>query len=236
MPAIHFSHPAIKDSLTVQVGIEQCSWGYGMNAVTYPTYGGEVVQILSVYVDDLTLGGTVATYEQMEGIYGWFLDYMEKATQGSEGTGSYNTDPIQIFYPFRGWTWEAYPESLPGFAYGREIVAPTWQLTCKVHEADDAVTGITLQAAQDGLARIPLGIGYEEANPFSDPMADKQFKNKEDLDKFWEDATDKFAKLIPSYMDGDYESLLGDIGSKPAFLKASLDESEDGDQTSDRNR
>lgn len=233
MPSIHFSHPKITPSLTVNVGVDDCSWGYSLNTQTYPTYGGEVVQILSVYIDDLQLGGTVENYATVEKIYGWFLRYMEQATQGREGRGSYNTEPIHITYPWRGWEWYAYPESLPDFLYGREVVAPTWRLQCKVYEWDAEIEELTLAAARDGLERIPLGIGYQVDNPFSDPMGDKKTK-KSDLEKFYSDSTDKFAKLIPSYMKGDYDSLLGEIGSVPAFLKPTTTRGNKGDKTGDK--
>jgi hypothetical protein len=229
MPAIHFKHPRVRHDLVVDVGIDDCSWGYSLNTQTYPTYGGEVVQILSVYIDDLQLGGTVKSYEKVEQIYGWFLDYMEAATQGDSGRGSYSQEPVHITYPYRNWSWYAFPESLPGFRYGREVVAPTWRLTCKVWEADNTVQELTLAAAREGLERVPLGIGFDATNPFSDPMGAKGTK-KSDLEKWYTTAADNFARLIPSYMEGDYDSLLGQYGSKPAFLKASAGEQEKGDQ------
>lgn len=233
MPPISFSHPKLSSSLVVDVGIEDCSWGYGLNTQTFPTYGGEVVQILSVYADDLQLGGTVENYATAEKIYGWFLAYMEIATQGKSGDGSYNTEPVYVNYPTRNWTWHVYPESLPDFKYGREIVAPTWRMTAKVYEWDEEIAELTLEAARDGLDRIPLGIGFNPDNPFSDPMGDRKTK-KSDLEKYYEDSTDKFAKLIPSYMKGDYDSLLGDIGSVPAFLKTTTERKNKGDQERDK--
>lgn len=240
MPPIIFSHEKIDKDLSIDIGVDECSWGYSLNTRTYPTYGGEVVQILSVFVDDLQLSGTIPTYEKMENIYAWFLEYMSLATQGQNGDGSYNTKPVFVNYPFRNWTWWVYPESLPGFRYGREVIAPTWQLSCKVWEADGEITELALEAAVAGLERVPLGIGFNPDNPFSDPMAstiDKDGKKKEttkkDLEKFYEDSVDKFVKLIPAYMEGDFESLLGPVGSKPSFLNPKTGDGRPGDQNRD---
>jgi hypothetical protein len=234
MPKIIFSHPDIKPKdLVVDVGIDDCSWGYGMNTQTYPTYGGEVVQLLSVFVEDIELGGTVRSYEKMETIYAWFLQYMQNATQGASGTGSYDQTPIFMNYPTRNWTFHIHPTSLPGFRYGTEVVAPTWRLQGAVWEADDEVQAISLKAAVDGLKRVPLGIGYKVDNPFSDPMGDGK-TTKKDLEDFYKNSVDKFSKLIPAYMDGDYESLLGDIGSKPKFATRTIDDESKGDQVKAR--
>jgi hypothetical protein len=76
MPTVRFSHPtidAIKSPLRISTGANEITWGYGLNYQTYPTYGGEVTQILSAYTDDLVIQGDVSSYSKMEEIYEWFL-------------------------------------------------------------------------------------------------------------------------------------------------------------------
>lgn len=220
MPNIYFTHPKIESALQVQTGIDDIQWGYNINTQTYPTYGGEVVQILSAFTDNISLTGTTRAYWKVEQIYNWFLSYMQIATQGQPGNSeNYNQEPVTMVYKERGWNWKIHPLSLPGFRYGREVVAPTWSLQAVVKEESDATKSLNLEAARQGIEKVTPGIGFVEDNPFSDPFADKGAKEaKESMHEFYGDAADYFSSLIPKYMEGDYESLLGEIGSKPAFL------------------
>lgn len=214
MPKCIFTHSDVNPPLSVNTGVDDVSWGYGLNTVTYPTYGGEVVQILSVYTDDLEVGGTLETYDQMERIYEWFLQYMQVATQA----GKFEQEPVRMHYPERNWTWLVVPKSLPGFRYGREVVAPTWRMQAAVIEEEDEVRTLTLEAAMEGLKRVTPGIGFRVENPFSDPFAGVKDFNIKDLGEYYDQAADSFSKLLPKYMEGDYESIFGEIGSKPAFM------------------
>lgn len=219
MPTLFFSHPQISDALQVNTGMDDIEWGYNLNTQTYPTYGGEVVQILSAFTDNITINGTVRAYWKIEEIYGWFLTYMQIATQGRPGSGvNYTQDPVTLTYPERNWTWLIHPLSLPGFRYGREVVTPTWSLQAAVKEDPKEVQRLNLIAAQEGIQKVSPGIGFREDNPFSDPFAGQKDLDTKDLNAFYERSADYFSSLIPKYMKGDYESLLGEVGSKPAFL------------------
>ena len=143
MPSSHslrFSHPVVGD-LELVSGLDSASWGYSLNTQTYPTYGGEVVQILSCQVDDLYLSGTLRTYQEMENLYTYMMKYMQVASQGQQGPQrpgqtSYNQEGMTFLYPERGWSFLIMPTSAPGFRKGTEIVAPTWQL--QAHIIDQA--------------------------------------------------------------------------------------------------
>lgn len=132
MSAVSFSHPLL-GPLNISVNPDQVTWAYGLNTVSYPTYGGEVVQILSVYFDDVTISGTVSTYAEMELIYSWFIAYMQFATQGRDHP-HHDQHPVTFSYPERNWVFQLWPKSLPNFKYGREIVAPTWSVISAVSE------------------------------------------------------------------------------------------------------
>lgn len=195
-------------SLVVPTGANQIKWGYGLNTVTFPTYGGEVVQVLSAYVTDMTIGGDVQSYYMMEDIYIWFLVYMNIATQGPNAEGqpgksSFNEEPIAMFYPHREWSFQIRPKSLPGLRMGREVVAPTWQMTAAVIESDPEVEAFTLKGAMAGLKEIQAGIGFEEENPFSGPQG-KSYNKKYVLSQNEADA-DWFSKIIDSYSKGNFE-------------------------------
>lgn len=222
-------------SLVVTTGANMIRWGYGLNTVTYPTYGGEVVQILSAYVTDMTLGGDVQSYYMMEDIYVWFLVYMNIATQGASAEGqpgksSFNEEPITMFYPHREWTFEIQPKTLPGLRMGRDVVAPTWQLTATVVETDPEVEAFTLKGAMEGLKEIQSGIGFEEENPFSAPPGkgynSKYVQTEDEADSDW------FSKIVDSYSKGNFE-ITRPIGSKPAVTpKSSKGKSDKVEQAS----
>lgn len=136
-----FQHPYI-GTLFTENGIDNAAWAYGLNTATFPTYAGEVVQILSVYIDSLTLTGTVATYAQMEQIYRYFSRFLQIETQGTNSTssnndgsttgGAYNMVPIKFTYGVRNWKFSIIPMTVPGFHLGYDVIAPTWEIQCFV--------------------------------------------------------------------------------------------------------
>lgn len=215
MPSVIFEHPILDRPLHVDTGANQINWGYGLNTQVTPTYGGEVVQILSAYINDLSIEGEVRTYAKCEQIYAWFLEYMQAATQGG-----FNEAPVRMRYPERGWNLKIRPLALPGFRYGTEVVAPTWKLSANVAEADPNMTRLTLEEAISrnfDFSRISAGIGYDQSNPWTDPAAkDSKYDPKDGL----EEVSDFYNELIPSYLEGDFKSLfVGFYGSGPASNK-----------------
>lgn len=230
-----FSHPAVKGSLAVDVNPNQIEWSYGLNTANYPTYGGEVVQILSCYIDDMTITGNVTNYRQMENIYRWFINYIHLATVGGGNTpGKFNVRPVTMFYKPRGWHFQIYPTSMPGFKYGRDVVAPEWTLTAAVVDPDqDFKDQILSQAAikainsQEGIqlfGKATANIGFNPNDPFSDPdaetkKAEKQLKDgktsRDDLNEGFGELADFYNSLIPAYLKGNFNDLTADY-SRPA--------------------
>lgn len=236
MPAITFSHKDI-GSLTIDNGIDNAQWAYGLNTQTYPTFGGEVVQILSVYIDDLTLQGTCATYKQAELIYKYFARYLIMATQGHSKTPvpdeSYNMDPMVFSYPARNWQFYIYPMAAPGFAYETGMVGPQWQM--QAHIIDDSPdlslikNGIKAAAVKNidsvlsngfvnsqGSFSLTADISPKSGDPNTNPFqTDDQSASAEQAQASqW---ADYYNSLIPAYMSGNFSSLVGAVGSQPNF-------------------
>jgi hypothetical protein len=242
MASIYFTHSYI-GNLQIDTGIDLASWAYGLNTVSYPTYGGEVVQILSVYIDDLTLTGMVSTYAQLEAIYSYFTAYMIAATQGKKPVpnpssgSSYNLDPMYFHYPERNWTFKTYLQEAPGFMYDLETAAPQWQ--AKFQVVDDspdlsiikegikgaAVANINAGLVGSGAAQSILGnqeikITGEISPAFGDPNTDPFETFDENAKLEQQDITqyaDYYNTLIPSYMQGDFSNLTGVVASQPNF-------------------
>lgn len=230
MAELIFTHPKMSgNALKVRTKPDSIFWGYGLNTANYPTYGGEVVQILSCYIDDLTVKGMVGTYAELEKIYSWFITFMHLATQGEKGHGSYNTDPVVMHYPERGWTFDIIPKSLPGFKYGRDVVAPEWTMIAAVKEPDEKFKSLLLQNVEEEIrkseqfgekelfGKVTAGIGYSKTNPFQNPDAQVVKKEKEKQQDTLGDLADWFNNLIPAYLDNDFSSIEGDY-SKPVYL------------------
>jgi hypothetical protein len=170
---IIFFHPAVKPStLIINTGANQFSWSYNLHTQAYPTYAGEVVQILGCYIDNIVVAGEVESYTKMEEIYSWFIQYISIATQGFGGK-HFNEQPVTMRYPERGWEMKIKPIRVPGLRYGRDVVVPTWQVEAAVVDTDPRLKELTLRAAQidPDLTSLQADLGYKLVNPFSDPLA-----------------------------------------------------------------
>lgn len=231
MPRLSFSHPDLSHGPVLKHGATEITWSYNMNAVAFPTYGGEVVQILSVNIGDVTMTGQFTSYEELEFFYKWFIDYLQIASQGHGeqrvGTSAYNQTPVTFNYPHRGWQIQIIPTQLPGFLYGRDVVVPTWQLQAFVVDAQDDVGRIEDlirdNIAIDGLApdqgdfTLEGEIGYIDSNPWSSPFPNEKTFNPSKTHDAFAQIADYYDKLIPAYLDGDFSSLTSGLYSKPAF-------------------
>lgn len=225
---VHFSHPRI-GMLTIETGLDVANWGYNLNTAVFPTYGGEVVQILSVYIDDLQLSGSVATYSQCEAIYSYFASYFQIATQGrvtnpQPGQSSYNLDPVSFMYPERDWTFQIYPKSAPGFAYNWDAVTRQWQLVA--HIIDDspdldpiknAIKNQVIQQQLTGFARINGEISPDSGNPETNPFQTYDQGALATSAAVQKNA-DYYNSLIPAYANGDFSALTGGLGASPSSI------------------
>lgn len=239
MPKIGFEFEG--RSLEMETGVDEIAWSYKLNTANYPTYGGEVIQILSIYIDDISMAGTVATYRKLEEIYNYFAKYMTLASQGPSGTGSYNQGFMKMTYEHRNWTLYIQPLSIPGFVYSTEVVAPEWHLTAHVVDKTSgnyqALRELTeghilnnsdfkLQGIISPAARNPAN------NPWSAPgvVKNSEFSpaTKAQTSGSLKQGADYYNSLIQAYEQGEFSSIHGNIGSKPAFGRTSGQE----DQTS----
>lgn len=238
MPSCTFFHPDIPSSaggpyLTISSGIDEASWSYNLNTVSYPTYGGEVVQILSCNIGDLTVTGTLPSYNAMERVYQFFAYFLQIATQGrgqntNAGSASYNQTPITFTYPERGWSFQIIPKALRRFRYANDVVAPEWGVTAHIvdHSNDlSAIKEFTEHQVLDNFLKsdgekfdTEGKIGFLSDNPFSAPIT--RFGTDFDPDDTraaWKDESDRFNEVIEAYLDSDLEALYESVASRPAW-------------------
>lgn len=240
-----FTHPSPKlkhRRLTVSIKPDQITWAYGLNTANYPTYGGEVVQILSCYIEDMMIAGTTRKYRELEQIYRFFIDYIQIATQGRRGTGSFDPRPIKMFYPERNWTFDIHPKKLPGFRYGRDIVAPQWTMLAAVAEPDQDLKAKIIDKAyaeaiqSDGhfklFGRVTGDIGYETDDPFRTPFVTKK-KPGSAARNAYGDLGDFYNHLIPAYLQGNFDDLAANY-SRPTFFKQDIGRQAPGENSGTR--
>jgi hypothetical protein len=227
MPVLQFHHDFITEDLFVQTGADNINWTYGLNTQRYPTYGGEVVQILSCFVDTLTVQGScerqlTGDYGNpgMEDIYRWFLMYMQRASQGGKGTVTYTERYITMTYPERNWIVGFQLQNLPGYMLDRDTAAPTWQIAGKVVEQigtgmslDDILAGagadaVAFQKIQDGVSlKYPDPSQSPFTSPFQGKVTPAQIKTLQD--SVSKDLGNQFSKIVQAWSGGDYSSFLG---------------------------
>lgn len=240
-----FSHPNKRvGGIRLFVKPDEITWSYGLNTQAFPTYGGEVIQILSCYIGDMQVKGTCRNYRELEKIYRWFIKYIQIATQ----KGEFDQRPVTMRYPHRGWTFRVYPKQLPGFKYGRDIVAPEWRMVAHVVEPDPSlkasiVTEVEEEAIREGgirlFGKVTGNIGFIHDDPFSSPdglkdNAGEHGKEKHPQRKSYNndfEIGDWYNNLIPSYLEGNFDDLAADY-SRPTGLgrlgRASLPQRNDG--------
>ncbi|HEY1644883.1 MAG TPA: hypothetical protein VGF75_00670, partial [Candidatus Saccharimonadales bacterium] len=190
--------------LSIGIKPNQLSWQYQLNTQSYPTYAGEVVQILSAYIDNISIEGDVRTYVDMELIYRWFIAYMTIATQGVTGSPvlsnilRYDDDPITMNYPHRGWTLQIRPLSLPTLTYGTDVVVPNWQMEAAVVEDENMkltqMMNSNLPAlVTSQLTKLDANFGNGVENPFNYWSGSY---NQFDLNKFLNKASQKSIEAL----------------------------------------
>jgi hypothetical protein len=214
-----FSHPNPKiGSLQIDTGLDECSWAYNLNTAVYPTYGGEVVQILSVFIDDVTISGTVSTYSQAEAIYSYFANYMQLATQGFGGGTRFVATPVTFVYPARNWNFQIFPKTAPGFTYTFDTVTPTWQITAHVEDDTVDLKPIKNAIASSVASQLSVFEGLNDeispdsGNPDTDPFQTFNGNPTTGL----QNAATYYNSLISAYSSGNFSSLTGGVASGPA--------------------
>lgn len=129
-------------TLKISTGADEISWGYGLNTRRFPTYGGEVVQILSTYADKMTIQGTCTDYNTLTNIYEYFKNYLLYTTGGSSiltanGDTNRKQKYLKFTYPARNWSFVIMITEASGFRIARDIAAPKWQLTAEIVSEND---------------------------------------------------------------------------------------------------
>lgn len=131
------------------------NWGYTMNTSIQPTYGGQVIQLLSVAIDTLTV-----TVEAGNG----GDPYVENLVTFLRDLGEWQketNEPINFLYATRNINLLVY---FKGIQIGKNRGDLAQQMTISFDCASDTNGTVTQIAMGDAMARIHDGMGYEEAS------------------------------------------------------------------------
>lgn len=255
----------VAESLTVTTGANSVYWSYNLNTQTFPTYGGEVVQILSCNITDLEIQGECRNYLQMQDIYRFFAQYMQYASQGMRGKPTkYLGNPIKMRIPSRGWTLKIIPKVVPGFRVGTEVVAPEWRLLAQVYEDDGSANQeilssiaskyyggqTSIQEAMNKTSTLSQ-IGYNPDSGFVNPMASlvkakdgKVQPNRFDgkaLRENYKKRGEAYRQIVESYIENESEDAYGTLfdgnkASSPAGSKEKGNKNKDSRDSRKNNR
>ena len=136
------------------------AWSYTLNTKIDETYGGRVVQILSVRLGDLTIQSRMGRgrWEALNELIMFCRDVMFQ----QKDTG----EPALLSYPTKGWAVKVFLSNVP-FADQATNVSYPYSLRFKVQEDVNGV--LSADSMTSELNRIRDGIGYER-NDYNYPM------------------------------------------------------------------
>lgn len=241
---LKFSHPGIRnpdgtlDVLEVETGADQIQWSYNLNTSKTPTYGGEVIQVLSTNIDQLIITGTCRDYTELDIIYDWFKKYLfnlRGAHINNPETIAAKTNagqqPVHISYPHRGWEWDVYVVEAPQYRIGRQVVAPQWRVVCEFFHPEDKEM-LEIETKNSFIETFTRGItphyilrSFEGL--YSDPLP-KLSKGEIDLvppEEIANTMGDNFQRMIAAWSFGDF--------ARFAYDSTGLDQADVFSKTSD---
>lgn len=192
-----FRHPSLRRRLNITHGASEIKWSYALNTVTTPTYGGEVVQILSCYVGPMTITGQTANNDELGRIYDWFLDYMNEAGKGDRR----DERAVIMDYPERGWSFKLQITQLQGFQVGTTLLGTPWTIQAEVVNDDDRQMLVehTMNALNKPLFDKTLRqVGFNAKDPTIDPTAS--------INQTYDASTigDNMQTLLSAWSSGDF--------------------------------
>jgi len=213
--ALYFSHPKVNggQALVIKTGADSVKWGYNLNVRRIPTYGGEVIQILSMFAQQMSVSGKTRNYKEQAEIYDYFREYLKVAGGFGRGAKSFDrvSTPITFSYPARGWSFDIIVTDLKNMRMALDVVAPEWGFTAEIVSENDRyelgnalLTGMqaVLNSALIRNTNTKTGvIGYDPSNPFSAPSST-------DLGQLGTDINERLQQQIGSWATGDLTDYL----------------------------
>lgn len=196
-----FSHPLVDRGkpFIISTGASMIQWPYQLNMNITPTLGGQVGQVLSCYVDQMTISGQTTDNVQLYNIYNWFLHYMNIA-----GLLQRNEQAITFSYPERGWQFAIQVVTAPNFQYNRDLIATEWTINAEV--VQDEGTNVLSSTTMNGFTSAAFdpkmwNVGFNASSEELDPL--NPF-NRDGVTP--QQIGDNMQSLIGAWSTGDYST------------------------------
>ncbi|AON96893.1 hypothetical protein BI081_gp214 [Mycobacterium phage Tonenili] len=151
-------HPDI-GSLRFRTNPKEFNWSYTLNKRIDQTYGGRVIQLLGVKIDNFTIKADAGggRWEYMHKVNKYLRDVMVVQRNGV---------PVTFEYTTRGWKLKGYVSTIP-FQDSLEEVLREYVIQMKVQEDISGVMSKnTLDAA---LRELKDGVGFKRSK-YNDPL------------------------------------------------------------------
>lgn len=205
--------------LTIDTGADEIVWNYGINTKRTPTYGGEVVQILSMFADKMIIKGTCRNYGEQRRIYEYFKKYIGYTTGSS---GLERQQKYLVFkYPARRWSFIIMVTQAEGMRMATEQSAPEWQITAEiVSENDRYELGEKRTDRYADVLYVPVANAVTTEIKTTSPSqkgASQNFKLLKDRDPFGDlmgymngdrgKVAENFDAMIASWVTGDISTV-----------------------------
>jgi hypothetical protein len=188
-----------RKSIYLIVPPNNISWTYSLRTKIEDTYGGQVIQILGVQIDNFKLSGYIPDgfwgrdnnyYDRSDGIP-YFEDRENARKNGiihlanffrdffaAKSQNSFSTKNMEFNYPHYGWvgnsTLKLIPYEFPRVRIANDEILPEWELECSLveHLSSTFVSKVEkASAAASQLEYLKNGIGFIEFVQWSDPSA-----------------------------------------------------------------
>jgi hypothetical protein len=144
------------------------TWTYNLNTKVEETYGGRVVQLLSIRLGDLVV-------ESNSGSGGWpylksLIDFCRDVMFQQKETGK----PAVFTYPTKGWELEVFLANLP---YSDSVESAHFPFRLRFKIQEDVSGVMSSDSMTSELNKIRDGIGYERNDynyPPGEPESDQE--------------------------------------------------------------
>lgn len=138
----------------------QVQWSYKQNTMSTDTIGGRVVQLLSVSVDGIQVGGVAGSRSELQ-----------KMAENVRAVMNYHIKtmrPVSFRVPSRRWDFKVYVTAMPQMGWDVAATAYPYSLQLAV---DEDLTGVKVPEMQAlALLRLYKGVGYDPAFHGGDPQ------------------------------------------------------------------
>jgi hypothetical protein len=151
-------------SFAFRVNPNSVRWAYRMNISQTDTKGGRVFQLLSCYIDSITVEGEFSGgYDEMRRFEKFFINAVS-------GQSEFGTTQM-LKYSKRGWNFPVYLKSFPEFKYSLGTVVPAYSITLV---PKDAAAGKLVTATKVAeLAKLADGVSWKKSI-YNSPELDPQ--------------------------------------------------------------